>query len=87
MTRDEFIDVHKAMGLTQTGLAERLGMSLRQVQGLENGTTELRLIHALAIERVALAFAAASGNWNVAPPSVRRDAMDVVALFRGKEAE
>lgn len=85
MTRDEFIQARKAMAMSQSDLAEQLGMSLRQIQSIEAGTAELRRVHALAMERVTLAFAAASGQWQVAVPAVRRDAMDVVALFRGKE--
>lgn len=87
MTRDEFIEARKAMGMTQTALAERLGMSMRQVQNIESGAGELRIVHALAMERVSLAVAVASGDWQVAVPSVRRDAMDLVSCFRGKEPE
>ncbi|MFT4015142.1 MAG: helix-turn-helix transcriptional regulator [Paracoccus sp. (in: a-proteobacteria)] len=85
MTREEFIEARKAMGMTQTDVAEQMGMSLRQIQNIETGAGDMRRVHSLAMERITLAFAAASGEWQVAAPAARRDAMDVVALFRGKE--
>ncbi|WP_112309729.1 helix-turn-helix domain-containing protein [Pseudogemmobacter bohemicus] len=85
MTREEFIEARKAMNMTQTDVADQMGMSLRQIQSIEKGEAELRRVHILAMERISLAYAAASGEWQIALPPVRRDAMDVVALFRGKE--
>lgn len=75
MTPDEFRAARKAMGLTQTELAVELGMQLRQIQNLEKGTAELRRIHALAIERVTLAYAVGSGKPDIAGPPIRKDAL------------
>lgn len=87
MTRDEFVSTRKAMNLTQTQLGGLLDLSLRQIQNIENGTTEIRKVHSLAVERASLSHAVATGDWQIAQPAIRRDAMDLVALFRGKEAE
>lgn len=80
MTPDEFKAARKAMAMTQTELAAQLGMQLRQIQSLEKGTAELRHIHALAIERVTLAFAAASGKPDIALLAIRRDALALANL-------
>lgn len=77
MTPDEFTAARKAMGMTQTQLADQLGMRLRQIQHLEKGTAELRVIHQLALERVSLAFAVASGKPDAALPSIRQDALSL----------
>lgn len=45
----ELID---AIGMTNEALAHELGMSERQIYNLRNGTTELRKVVRLALERV-----------------------------------
>lgn len=45
------------LGLTQSQMADELGMSLRAYQALEAGESEYRKIHQLAIERISLKLA------------------------------
>ncbi|ESZ15606.1 hypothetical protein X727_15685 [Mesorhizobium sp. L103C119B0] len=46
------------LGLTQTQMAEELGLKLRAYQEIEGGKATLRRMHILAAERVALAHGA-----------------------------
>ncbi len=62
LDRDEFIAMRKTFGLTQTEWGSSLGLSLRAVQEIENGSTKLRELHVLAAERAALKIAAARGE-------------------------
>lgn len=73
------------MALSQSELADHLGMSLRQIQNIEAGTGDLRRVHALAMERITLAFAVASGKWGTALPSIREDVLKAFSLLSGKE--
>lgn len=87
MTSEEFIAARKAMGLNQLELGEKLGMSRRQVQNIEADSSNLRRVHALAMERLSLSHAVQTGDWQKAMPAIRQEAMDLVSLFRGKEKE
>jgi|GEM_PF-1315172 len=80
---DGLIGIRKNCGLTQQGMAAKLGMSIRAYQGLEAGESAVRLIHILAAERVALAVAVTDKRFDICPASVRRDALDLAALIRG----
>lgn len=73
MTREEFIAARKNMHMTQGALANLLGMSLRAVQDIENGRSDLRDIHVLALERVSLSLAATYGHREWVPSSVLKD--------------
>lgn len=53
MTAAEFAALRRSLDLTQRGLAELLGLSLRTIQDLEGGGSRIRPIHVLAIDRVA----------------------------------
>ena len=74
MTVAEFIALRKRLGMTQTQLANHFGMSLRAIQDIENGRSELRFIHVLAIERIALAVGAALNDPDIIPQRVKDEA-------------
>lgn len=86
MNPAELVALRKALDLTQAGLAELIGFSLRAVQDLEGGKSQIRPIHVLALERVAEKLAVTEKNPMLAPAAVRRDALDLAALIRGEEA-
>jgi transcriptional regulator with XRE-family HTH domain len=67
MTPDELKKLRKDAGLSQTDLAERLGMSLRSIQDLESGATPIREIHRLAIAGLGL-----GANQDLAALAARR---------------
>jgi len=54
MTPDTLRTLRKQAGLTQAELAERLHMSLRGVQELESGATQIRGLHVLALSAIGL---------------------------------
>jgi transcriptional regulator with XRE-family HTH domain len=60
MSPDELKKLRKDAGLTQTELAERLGMSLRGVQELETRPGAIRPIHELALKGLSLTAASSS---------------------------
>lgn len=84
MTPDELIERRKKMLMTQAQLAELLGMSLRGYQKLESGESPIKLVYGLAMDRAALMLAVARGEVDVAPPSVRHDALELVHLITGR---
>lgn len=83
MTPDQAIGLRKTLGLTQTELANRLGMGLRAWQEIEGGRSPVRLVHQLALERIALSIGLERGDINAVPASVRRDALDLARLIAG----
>ncbi|RIY00200.1 XRE family transcriptional regulator [Aureimonas flava] len=80
MTVEEFIALRKRLGLTQTQLANYLGMSLRAIQDIENGRSALRLVHVLAIERLSLSIGSALGNLSMIHPTALAEARSAAAL-------
>lgn len=58
MTLDELTNLRHDLGLTQTQMADELGLKLRAYQEIEAGKAALRKMHILAAERVALAYGA-----------------------------
>ncbi|HTT82174.1 MAG TPA: helix-turn-helix transcriptional regulator [Rhizomicrobium sp.] len=74
MTREALAALRGRLGWTQAQMADAIGLTLRAYSSVENGHAELRQLHALAAERVALSEAAARGEPSLAPASVRRDA-------------
>lgn len=77
--------LRKALGLTQSEMAEQIGLSPRAYHDVESGKAPYRLTHRLAAERAALALAVERRNPMLAPAAVRRDALDFVELIRGSE--
>src|SRR5712671_5997665 len=86
MTPDELVAFRKNAEMTQAGLAELIGLSLRGYQELESGNTPIRPLHVLAIERAAEKIAVASKDPTLAPQNVRRDAMQLASLIRNESA-
>ncbi|KAA5603972.1 helix-turn-helix domain-containing protein [Roseospira marina] len=86
MTRDEMKSLRKSLGLTQTEMAEQIGLTLRAYQALEKGETALRQANALAAERAALTEAIRQGNPMLAPASIRREALEIARLITGEGA-
>jgi transcriptional regulator with XRE-family HTH domain len=78
--KDDLIDLRKSLGLTQQEMAGYLDLALRSYQAIEAGDSSYRLIHRLAAERVALMLAVDMQKPTLAPSTVRRDAVDLVAL-------
>lgn len=78
--KEDLIDLRKDLGLTQQEMADALDMALRSYQAIEGGESEYRFIHRLAVERVALAVAVDKKAPMLAPPPVRRDALELVRL-------
>lgn len=61
-TAEQFVELRKRLGYTQSELADRLGMSLRAVQDIESGKAKVRPIHSLALDRIAIVRAAFLGD-------------------------
>jgi len=72
--------------LTQAGLAELIGLSLRAYQELESGNTPIRPLHVLAIERAAEKIAVEMKKPTLAPQNVRTDAVKLTSLIRNESA-
>ena len=54
MRRAYVTGLRKKMNLTQQEMADHLGMSVRAYSDVENGVSECRLIHLLAVERITI---------------------------------
>ena len=54
MTPSVFRESRKLIGLSQTALADRLGLSLRQVRNLETGDSPIKGVHELALRWIAM---------------------------------
>ena len=87
MTPQDLVTLRKLLDLTQAEMASDIGLSVRAYQDVEAGASKLRLIHALAAERVALALAVERGNPMLAPAGVRRQALDLARLITGEAVQ
>ena len=81
MTLEDIVGHRKALGLTQTEMAERIGLGMRAYQDIETGASKLRPIHVAAVERASLALAIERGNPMLAPAAVRRQALELARLI------
>lgn len=88
MTREQLIDLRKRLELTQTGLAQMMGMSLRAFQVLENEDGKIRPVHHLALERISLREAAARRDPSKCAAGVLQDARRVcgIGAFQPEDA-
>lgn len=84
MTLDELIALRKAAKLTQAEMATLLDMKLRGYHNIEVGETPLTNRHVWLAERGLLRLAVERGDINLAPPSVRRDALALARLITGE---
>jgi transcriptional regulator with XRE-family HTH domain len=67
--------VRKTLGLTQSEMAQRMGLSLRPYQKLESNTRKVRSRHVRLAESVALDVAIEKEDPELAPASVRNKAI------------
>lgn len=79
----DLVALRKSLVLTQTEMADRVGLGLRAYQELEGGNSKLRPIHVAAAERVALAVAVERKEPMLAPASIRSQALDLAQMLRG----
>lgn len=73
--------------LTQTEMAERMGLGISAYQDLENDDPDWKKFkhrHLLALERASLTLAVERGDIALALPAVRRDALDLARLIAGE---
>lgn len=84
MTVDNLVRIRRALGLSQTAMAQAMGLSMRTLQDIEaeHGETEVKLRHALLVERVSLSEAVRQGNPALACASIERDARELARLER-----
>ncbi|MGA3301802.1 MAG: helix-turn-helix domain-containing protein [Methylovirgula sp.] len=80
--KEDLIAIRKELGLTQQEMANKLNMALRSYQAIESGESEYRYIHRLAVERIALQIAVDRKSPLLAPPSVRKDAIELIKIGR-----
>jgi transcriptional regulator with XRE-family HTH domain len=85
MTGDELHELRKAAGLTQQEFADRMGLGLRAYNEAERHKGEpIRVLHAVAAERVALRIAAEKHDLMLAPATVRADVVSLVDAVVGR---
>ena len=66
------MQLRKALGLNQTKMASRMGLSLRPYQELESGDRGVRARHVRLAESVALDIVIEKQNLQLAPENVRK---------------
>lgn len=86
MNRSDLPVLRAKLGLTQTGLADLLGITLRAYQAIEAGDSALRPVHVLAIERATMKLAAKFGDPDLMTASVRDDVSAIAAVMRRRRA-
>ena len=82
MNAAELTALRRGLGLTQTEMAERMGLSMRAYQVAEAEEGEIKVRHVAAAERVALSVALERKNPMLAPAGVRREALELARLIR-----
>ena len=83
MTTGELTALRKTLGLTQTGMAKRMGLAQRSYQEIEAAGGEVKPRHVVMAERVALPVAVETKNPMLAPIAVRREALELARLITG----
>lgn len=83
MTLEEIKTYRAQVGLSQTEMAERMGMKMRSYQDIEAGRTPIATRHVMSLERASLQISLERKDISLALPAIRRDALDYTALFRG----
>lgn len=86
MTVGELTRLRTDLGLTQTGMARAMGLSMRAYQDIEalDDEADLRERHKLLAERCSLSVAVRRRDPMLAVASIRREAQDLMAMFRGE---
>lgn len=80
--KEDLIELRKSLDLTQTQMAQEMGLSLRAYQAIEAGESAYRMVHRLAAERIALMKAVDLKNPALAPVAVRQDALELAGLMK-----
>jgi transcriptional regulator with XRE-family HTH domain len=81
-TRDFFlINLRKVLGLGQSEMAKRMGLSLRPYQELESETRRVRPRHIRLAESVALDVALEKENLELAPANVRKKMVKLALML------
>lgn len=81
-------DLRQAAGLSQTEMAERVGLGKTAYVDLEADDPDWKKFkprHLLALERASMKLALERGDINLALPAVRRDALDLAKLILGEK--
>jgi transcriptional regulator with XRE-family HTH domain len=79
--------LRKALGLGQSEMAGRMGLSLRPYQQLELNPDKIRSRHIRLAESVALDRAIEKQNPKLAPSNVRRKVIKLARLIAGKNLQ
>ena len=74
-------DLRKSLELSQTEMAERMGLSVRPYQELEGGDRQVRPRHIRLAESVALDVAVEKQDPELAPPRVREAIVKLARLI------
>jgi transcriptional regulator with XRE-family HTH domain len=82
-TNEDFslIKLRKALGIGQSKMAERMGLSLRPYQELESKARSVRFRHVRLAESVALDIAIEKQNLELAPANVRKKAFKLALML------
>jgi DNA-binding XRE family transcriptional regulator len=80
---DWLMGLRQSLGFTQAEMGQKMGLSGRAYVDVEHGVSKLRLLHINAAERIALGEAVARRDPMLAPPEVRREALEVARLITG----
>lgn len=89
MSARQMKELREQAKLTQTEMADRMGLGISAYQDLENDDPDWKKFkrrHLLALERASLTLAVERGDINLALPAVRRDAIDLARLISGELA-
>ena len=88
MTVADLIRLREECRLTQTDMAHAMKLSMRAYQDIEQrgGTEDLSDRHEALAERASLTIAVKRSNPMLALPGIRREAMDLMEIFRGERA-
>jgi transcriptional regulator with XRE-family HTH domain len=85
MTAVELIELRKRLGLSQSAMADGVGLGLRGYQEVESREGELPKRHVLMAERFALAKAAEMADQRLLPSSVLRDVLAIANAIKPAE--
>ena len=82
-TTEDFslIKLRKALGIGQSEMAKRMGLSLRPYQELESKARSVRPRHVRLAESVALDIAIEQQDLELAPPNVRRKVVKLALML------
>jgi transcriptional regulator with XRE-family HTH domain len=75
------IKLRKALGIGQSEMAKRMGLSLRPYQELESKARSVRFRHILLAESVALDIAIEKQNLELVPANVRKKVVKLALML------